>query len=417
MRHRYESSRFDFSEADAISEYLTAMAEKGWQLDRAGPYLWRYRKAKPRKLRYAIGYLPGIHSALPLPPEKTEAFRALYEAAGWTFVTEWYFVQIFAAEDPAAVAPDTDETVKLEALRRSVGKQLWANVFMAAFIALLLGLTVWAGCRQPLVYFSSNTTLVLPWVLLVVILTEIAPLFRFLFWNHRARRALSEGGVCPPLGHRFHRVESAALWLVLLVFAAALISDGITNTGATWTGLRLLVWVAGLMVLNSFHAWVQRHSGSKGVSWAVLAVGLFAFLILYLNIPDGADAKLVSQQALPLSSLDLGSQSPSEFCLLDDSRSVLLRHVDVQELSGTSQLSYDAYYPATDWIRDLCRSELEVFGDWGPESNGIRMAFLNNGEYSYIRYLIETPEALILLYPAEPLDEGQLETVISRLIP
>ena len=140
MKRRYELAKFDFSEADAIGEHLSAMAEKGWQLDRAGPYLWGYRKASPQKLRYAIGYLPGPHSSAPLPPEELAAFRDLYQAAGWDFVADWYFVQIFCTDREDATPPDTDERVKLYALRRSVGKQMWINVVLAALIALLLGI-------------------------------------------------------------------------------------------------------------------------------------------------------------------------------------------------------------------------------------------------------------------------------------
>ena len=186
MKRRYELSKFDFSEADAIGEHLSAMAEKGWQLDRAGPHLWRYQRCQPQKLRYALGYLPGIHTTAPLPQDKVDAFRALYEAAGWRFLTEWYFVQVFVTDDPGAVAPDTDEAVKLEALRRSVGKQMWLNVLMAALIALLMGLLIAASLRNPLTFLSSNSILVLPWILLLVILAETAPMIRFFFWKRRA---------------------------------------------------------------------------------------------------------------------------------------------------------------------------------------------------------------------------------------
>lgn len=418
MRYRYEGSRFDFSEADAIAEHLAAMAEKGWQLDQAGPHLWRYRKAAPQKLRYAVGYLPGIHSAAPLPAEEVGTFRALYEAAGWNFVTEWYFVQIFATADPDAVAPDTDESIKLEALRRSVGKQLWSNWLLVALFALMLSILIGTSRQNPLFYLSSNTTLVVPWFLLVVILVEIAPVFRFLFWKRRAQKALAEGGVCPPLRRCFRRLKNAALWLVLAVFAAAVILDAMTNTGAGWMALRLLLWMLCVMALSSFSGWIRRRSSNRGVFWSAFVLGFIVLCVIYLAIPDGEEAKQTSQEALPLSVRDLGYEpEDNSYCWLDVSQSVLLRHTEASELESGNRLSYDIYYTTVDRVYDLCLAEVKQYTDWEPLADGIWTHPYQVDEYHGASYLVVTSDAILVLDPPDPLNEEQLETAIAHLLP
>lgn len=418
MKHRYELARFDFSEADAIADHLSAMAAKGWQLDRTGPYLWGYRKTAPQKLRYAVGYLPGIHSAAPSNPDEVGAFRSLYEAAGWSFVTEWYFVQIFSTGDPGAVAPDTDETVKLEALRRSIGKQIWFNVLFAALLALLLGLSVWAGYRDPPAALSSNTALAAPWLLLAALAATAAPILRFQGWKRRAKRALADGGICPPLGRRHRRFWDGVLWLLLLLFAAAVISDACTTTGAAWGALRFAVWMGGLMALSSLNGWIRRRGGSRGVFWAVFALGFMIFAIVYWNLPNGSDTGWVSLRELPLSSQDLGYDAEDdEICRLKVSQSVLLKHVDAGELSGESQLSYDVYHTRAGWVYDLCLAEVRQYTDWEPLAGGIWIHPYENDGYAGASYLVVTPGTIIVLYPPEPLDDGQLATAISLLAP
>lgn len=417
MKRRYELARFDFSEADAIAEHLSAMAAKGWQLDRAGPYLWGYRKAEPQKLRYAVGYLPGIHSAAPMPPEELAAFRELYRAAGWRFAAEWYFVQLFCTDRADATPPDTDEQVKYDALRCSIGKQIWINALLAALMALLFGLALLAMRRNPLAYLSTNTTLAAPWLLLAACLSLASPIVRHALWSRRAARAIRAGGRCPRLGKRCRRLWSGVLWLVILLFAAAVISDAVTTTGAVWNLLRFAVWMGGFMALNSLNGWMRRRGGSRDTFWLVFAAGLIVLLIVYCNLPDGSRAGWVSPRELPLSSQDLGLPAEEdEICRLRVSESFLLKHVDGGELSGESQLSYDAYYPAAGWVRGFCRKELGGPG-WEPLSDGVQIRTRTGGSGTRAAYLVETPEAILVLYSPEALDEGQLATAISLLAP
>lgn len=419
MKRRYELAKFDFSEADAIGEHLSAMAEKGWQLDRAGPYLWGYRKAPPQKLRYAIGYLPGPHSSAPLPPEDLAAFRDLYQAAGWDFAADWYFVQIFCTDREDVTPPDTDERVKLYALRRSVGKQMWINVVLAALIALLLGVAVSAFLRNPMPFLSTNTALLAPWLLFAAFLSIAVPIIRYWIWSHRAARAVQAGKPCPRMGKRHRRFWNGVMWLMILLFVAAVISDAVTTTGALWNGLRFVVWMGGLMSLNSLLGRIRRRGGTRGGFWAVWCFGLIVFLVVYLNLPEGRSSRIVSPEELTLSAQDLGySVEDDEFCMLRVSESVLLRYAHGQDFWDEDSVQYTVYEPKTDWMWDICREDAESYLIWEPLSDGIWIS-TEDGIYHApaLSYLIETESVLIRLHTPEFLDENQLATVISLLTP
>ena len=418
MNRRYELSKFDFSEADAIAEHLEAMAAKGWQLDRAGPYLWGYRKAAPQSLRYAVGYLPGPHSAAPLPAEDLAAFRGLYEAAGWHFVTDWYFVQIFCAEPGHATPPDTDERVKYFALRRSIGKQIWISVLLAALIALLMGITISAFCRNPLLFCSTNTFLLGPWILLAGLIAVVAPVVRYGFLSRRALRAVNTGHDCPRLGKRHRRFRDAVLWLIILLFTAAIVSDAVTTTGAGWKALRYAVWVAGFMGLMALNDW-SRRTNDRWFFWIVAIAGLTVFLIVFLNLPRGAESRQVSREELPLSAQDLGYDTEEDvFNMLGVSESVLLRRVNGQSHWDWDSVQYTVYEPKADWLWDACRQDAESYLIWEPLADGI---WISTEDAIYhmpaLSYLIETDSVLIRLHTPQLLDETQLATAIALLSP
>ena len=56
MKHTCRLWFFDPMDADGIEACLSKMARKGWQLERAGRYFWRFHRAEPAPLAYAVTY-------------------------------------------------------------------------------------------------------------------------------------------------------------------------------------------------------------------------------------------------------------------------------------------------------------------------------------------------------------------------
>ena len=119
-----------------VEEHLSAMAAKGWRLEKAGNALWKYRRAEPASLRYAVTYNAGASQFNPGPTEGQESLEELCNAAGWTKVCDWFQMQIFSTEDTDAVPLETDEALRLENIHRSLGK----SFLLTNLILLALGL-------------------------------------------------------------------------------------------------------------------------------------------------------------------------------------------------------------------------------------------------------------------------------------
>ena len=52
----YRWNTFQLYDYRGVEEHLSAMAAKGWRLEKAGNQLWTYRRAEPAKVRYAVTY-------------------------------------------------------------------------------------------------------------------------------------------------------------------------------------------------------------------------------------------------------------------------------------------------------------------------------------------------------------------------
>ena len=50
----YRWNTFQLYDYRGVEEHLSAMAAQGWRLEKASGSLWKYRRAEPASLRYAV---------------------------------------------------------------------------------------------------------------------------------------------------------------------------------------------------------------------------------------------------------------------------------------------------------------------------------------------------------------------------
>ena len=99
VTYRWESlSPFDLQ---GTAEHLSAMAEKGWRLERIGRCFWRYRRADPARVHYAVTCPPAAGEDGDLGDRLF--FQELCAAAGWEAVTDWAELQIYASEQTCQI--------------------------------------------------------------------------------------------------------------------------------------------------------------------------------------------------------------------------------------------------------------------------------------------------------------------------
>ena len=202
-----------------VEEHLSAMAAQGWRLEKAGNTLWKYRRAEPSSLRYAVTYHDGASQFNPGPTQGQQSLEELCAAAGWQKVCDWFQAQIFSTDDPTAVPLETDEALRLENIHRSMRK----NFLPSSIILLALSLLMSSSFLYSLIsgnifrLFESNAHLFSGTMFLSVAILEIYTLFHYYRWRKNSRRSLADGGSCVPLGPGYRRLNRAMLVLAAIL--------------------------------------------------------------------------------------------------------------------------------------------------------------------------------------------------------
>lgn len=265
---------FDYRGVEA---HLMKMAARGWRLEKVGTYFWTYRRAEPARVTYAVTYLPDASQFDPDPSEQQASLAELCAAAGWEKAADWGQMQIFVNERPDPVPLETDESVRLEVIRRSMKKsfQPWgiAALVLAAVMAILQIKTLLTDPYSLL--SSTNLFTSFVWELLLVL--QAGNLLWYGRWLRKSRRSVAQGGACADVGPGLRRFNLVILWLVLALAALFLVSTLLT-TGAE-IGLFVVCYTAGLVLLILLVDRTRRALKRRGT-----ARGLNIFLTLLVDV-------------------------------------------------------------------------------------------------------------------------------------
>ena len=312
-----------------VEEHLSKMAAKGWRLEKIGPWFWTYRRAEPARTVYAVTYLAGASQFDPESSGTQAALEDLCASAGWEKAADWAQMQIFLNERPDPLPLETDESVRLEAIRRSMRKG-----FLPWGIALLLLALFFAGLQiktlltDPFHLLSSNSGLftALMWDLLVIL--QAGNLFSYRRWYRRSLRSVARGGPCAETGPGLRRFNQAVLCLVLLLAAGYLAV--LLLSADTWTAAYLFLYLAAVCLLVFVVDRVRRKLRKAGLSrrsnlfltlaadvvLAFVLVGGITVVFLRSGVLSGGGETYLYQrqewdvepQALPLTIEDLTGQ-------------------------------------------------------------------------------------------------------------
>lgn len=210
-----------------VEEHLSAMAAGGWQLESIGVWLWKYRRAEPAKVRYAVTYSDDASQFNPGPTEGQQSLAELCEAAGWEKVCDWFQMQIFRTEDPGAVPLETDESIRLEGIHRSMRKNFLPSNIVLLIVGLLFSYSFLGTLFvKPLRIFERNGKFLTGPLFVLVVILEIYTLFHYYRWRRKSLRSVAEGGPCAPINTKAYQLlNRAGLVLVGVIVAAYLLME------------------------------------------------------------------------------------------------------------------------------------------------------------------------------------------------
>lgn len=389
VTYRWESlSPFDLR---GTAERLSAMAEKGWRLERIGRCFWRYRRADPARVHYAVTCPPAAGENGNL--EDRLFFQELCAAAGWEVVTDWAELQIYASEQACPTPLETDEALLLERVHRSMRftclrdrrNQLLCYAF---FLVLMLS----QAFRYPCSYFFNTLSLSLPVVSLLSLLGEAYAIAGYFFWLRRSRRSVEEGGNLAPVSRQYRFLSRLSAMLaagLCLALLHMLVSSSHPSDRTAAGALLGTLAVAGLAL--GLHRYLKGRTMSRNAQAVLALVCVFILALPFIEwdsypgpppqTPEPeADEYLWQGQLwdrepreIPLTAEDLTGRTwphvRREAVLRErspfGSRTVCSEEAR-QETGEAFSLYYALYDVSNGWVYGLLRDDLLDGEEWAP---------------------------------------------------
>ena len=283
---KYRRNTFCLYDYRGVEEHLSAMAAQGWRLEKAGNTFWKYRRAQPANVRYAVTYSDSASQFNPGPTEEQQSLAELCAAAGWEKVSDWAQMQIFSTSDPAAVPLETDEALRLEGIHRSMKK----NFIPANIAALLLILFVARDFFLALFTWDlygmvrSSASLFAAAVALPAVCLQVYLLAGYFLWRRRSRRSVENGGACLPAGRGYRRANLGMGLLLTGLVAVYLLSElsGGSRGAALYFVSYMTLFYLLVFSIHQTTAFLRKRKVSKTTNIAVtLAVDfILAFALI-----------------------------------------------------------------------------------------------------------------------------------------
>ena len=272
---------FSFYDQQAIQEKLEDMASKGWMLEKAGSFLWTYKRMEPKKLRFSVTYFPSASDFDPGPTEGELTKIDYCRQDGWTLVTSWGVMQIFCNENWDAVPIETEPVAQVENLCRSMKKNvLFPQAVMCAMLVwnLVIRFSQWK--RDPAGELSDPLSL---YSVLMFGLLTLACLYEIWFcfhWSWKARAAAQNDEVFLPI-----QSKPIASWILTAISALFLIL--VTSELKEPLGFAML-WLCSVPLIiiigNFIKGYLKKRGASRNINRIVTIGSVVLLTSLFLGL-------------------------------------------------------------------------------------------------------------------------------------
>lgn len=384
---KWELSLFQANDMDAIAEHFEKMEAKGWRLEAIGSWGYRYRRVEPGRVRYAAACFPDASVYDPAPTEGQETYMEYCRAAGWEPAGAFGPMQYFRAVRPDPVPVETDEAVKLTAVRRTMRKTLLPSCGLGILLAVMYLVMQTGSFRMdPLEYFSRDLYLSLLLLLGGLFLYCAGLLADYLVWVLRSRRAVGGGGACVKPCTRLRMAASVGLMALTAVCLGLMCRDMIGRGMGVTLAVYLIFYALLILTAGRVLKWIKRRSGSRGevrgkyFAYAVGA-GVLAAVVLTVSAlalgggrrepaevyvkeyPGGEAIKWnIYRDPLPVTLEELGYPVAEEdHCTYEAEvhRSFLASHGAYRQRamaygSELPEMGYTVTVMGWDWLREIC---------------------------------------------------------------
>lgn len=434
MKIKYIIPSFAFYDRTGIQRYLEKQAAKGWMLDKAGNYCWRFRRMDPKGLHFCVTYFPKADLYDPAPSEAEETFREFCAHGGWTLAGSNAQMQIFWSDAPDPMPIETDPAMEVENIHKSMKKGMLTAYWLLLINCLIQFFNQGISLSQGLVHYLSNGLnlwLAGTWILLFIL--AAARLILYYSWRSKARRAAEADGVFVETRSIMWAENLAALLIFGGIIAMILTLED--RRMAAVLGFSFTMAIVVIIVIEMFRRWIKRtgFDAADGKILTMIVAVVLALLLSFVGIPavtysvmndDGYKKAQAAELLLDIRDL-LGEAADHKTMLLTNQKSPLLGYQRVyQHPDGPlmiPELQYNLVEVKADFLYERSLEEMMslpeympdgVFRTIDPAPWGAERAWqLHDGEELRSWYVLCYENYVLEIFPGWEITPEQMATV------
>lgn len=242
-------------------DYLEDMAKKGWILKELAGAKHTFERAEAKQLYYAVEIFAEGSVFDTHPEGKGMEYVEFCERVGWKFVCSTGQVHVFASEEKGLPEIQTDQNLKLAAIRKSMKLMyvFYPIIMIAAgTVQVGMGLTIGINQMESSVLMFLNMWL---WFFLVVYCAGI--FVSYLLWLAKAKRAAQDGEVLPERKHIGYKELMIMTAVIGVVHGGLAIVLGIL-AGSKEGFVIPIIW-AGILLLSFAVNKLSKYANEKKI--------------------------------------------------------------------------------------------------------------------------------------------------------
>ncbi len=252
-------------DCSGIQTHLEEMAQKGWLLEEMGIYLWRYHRIEPKKLHFAVIYLPNISE---FDPENTEGLLEMEEYCtkdGWKRAARNGKMQVFYHEGENPTPIETDAVTQLQTIHRAMCKNwFWGQGVNLVLSISQLVLAYTQFLQAPMEFLSTPIRLYPPFLWLMLLTVSLDRIGKYVLWYRKAKREV-EYGILPATKRKM-KVNFALVGVGIGEVALVMASPKIA--------LVSLLGVLGVIAISNAGMGIMKKQGVSRDLNATVSIGL-----------------------------------------------------------------------------------------------------------------------------------------------
>lgn len=430
---KYAFPQFAFYDRTGIQTYLEKQARKGWILEDAGNFAWRFTRSYPRTLHYAVVYFPKVDLYDPSPTEQEETFREFCAHGGWILAGSNAQMQIFYSEAENPTPIETDPAIEVENIHRSMKKNVLRSYWIMLAVAILQLLVQWIPFQaDPLEYLSSNLNLFMVVFWIVLLGLSVNRIVNYYHWHKRAEAAAEEDGIFLKT-RGYGNLEAVVSIFLLAVLVFILVTMENRHMAVVLTvGMSSAVVVMALV--EAFRRKLKREgydakTSKKAMAIACAVIALACWGIMYaviLPVVNNSDWK--REEAVSLDIRELIGEGEYDTLVLYDQESVLLGYEKIFQVHDgehtTPRMQYELAKVKLPALYDRCLAQMMDYPSRNPGSEyqwtdpapwGAEEAWqLHDGEELREWYVLCYEDAIVLLIPDWEMTAEQMAAVGAK---